>query len=436
VARDGTGATRAAALVSGSELERAHGGLPWRSAAWLFVSSSTQAGVAFASNLVLVRFVAPEGFGRFALALATLSLVFAFGSLRPGQLAIRDQYSLTPERRAFLWNACWQEALYLSAGAALVLACCAPAAFDWALLAAVGLGHFGSQARGFLERSGAYRALSLIEGGAHLLAHCAAVGAALLGAGLWALVVREVLLALVQIVALASTGGLPRAKVALLVPRQWRALAREAKDLWSDGVLESLHARLVVLAAGWIGGVRGAGLFFQAQRLALVPHQFLQPIAGRLAFSWFARATDESEVVQRRATLLTWLCVPLLVSVGVCLAFSGDIVPLVLGESWAASAPLLASLAGVAGGTSLLAVVNMELLARRRFDALLAMRVAQYAGLVAAPVLLFALPQLGLEALGLALGLGCAAGVVTGLRVRSRARAVVPAAHAAALTTS
>jgi hypothetical protein len=50
--------------------------------------------------------------------------------------------------------------------------------------------------------------------------------------------------------------------------------------------------------------------------------------------------------------------------------------------------------------------------------------------------LLFALPQLGLEALGLALGLGCAAGVVTGLRVRSRARAVVPAAHAAALTTS
>lgn len=420
--------------MSAGAQDAAHGGLPWRSAAWLFVSSSTQAAVAFASNLVLVRFVAPEGFGRFALALATLSLVFAFGSLRPGQIAIRDQYSLTDERRALLWNACWQEALYLTAGAALVLAFSAPAAFDWALLAAVGLAHFGSQARGFLERSGAYRALSLIEGGAHLLAHGAAVTAAFLGAGLWSLVVREVLLAVVQIAALASTGGLPRTKLALLAPRQWRTLAREAKDLWSDGVLESLHARLVVLAAGWIGGARGAGLFFQAQRLALVPHQFLQPIAGRLAFYWFARAEDQAQVLARRRTLLAWLSTPLLVSVAGCIAFADRVVPLVLGESWHAAAPLLASLAGVAGGTSLLAVVNMELLARRRFDALLAMRVAQYAGLLAAPLLLLALPQLGLEALGLALGVGCATAVVAGLRVRSTPRDRT--ADAAPLTTS
>lgn len=391
---------------------------PWRDAAWLVLSSSTQAGVAFASNLVLVRFVAPEGFGRFALALASLSLVYAFCSLRPGQLAIREQAAAHGERRVLLWSACLQESLVLALCAAAVLAASGAAAFDWVLWFAVALGHFASQARGFMERAGHFRALSLTEGGAHLVAHGAAVAAACLGAGLWSLALREVLLAALQLGALHALGGLPRERPRLLGWRETRDLARSARDLWSDGVLECLHARLVVLAAGWIGGVRGAGLFFQAQRLAQVPHQFLQPIAGRLAFTWFARAADDGEVLARRRRLLAVLALPLLLATVGALLGAGEVVPLVLGADWSEAAPLLASLAGVAGGMSLLALVNMELLARSRFRGLLAMRLAQYAGLLLAPVLLLVAPDLGLEALGLALGAGLALGVVVGLRAR------------------
>ncbi|MEZ5978528.1 MAG: oligosaccharide flippase family protein [Planctomycetota bacterium] len=390
----------------------------WRHAAYLLASGSSQAAVAFASNLVLARHIAPEGFGDFALTLATLTLVYAFASLRPGALVIREGRRCGPERRAFLWNACLQESLFLGAASAVVLFVSGASAFAWSLWLSVWLAHFVAQARGFLERDQAYGALSLVESGTHVAAHGAAVVAALLGAGIWALPLREVLLGATRIGALALAGGLPRDRFAWLAPRDWRALAKDAKDLWSDGLLESLHARTIVLVAGWIGGVRGAGLFFQANRLAQVPHQFLQPVAGRLSFNWFARADSAAERDAQRRRLLLFLAAPLVAATAGCLFLADPLVPWLLGERWSEAAPLLASLALVAGGTSLLALAKMELLATSRLRALLGLRVAQFAGLAAVPLLLWFAPELGVRALGVGLG----AGIVLALAVARIAR--------------
>lgn len=395
--------------------------VPFKHAAYLLASGSTQAAVAFGSNLVLVRFIAPEGFGHFALTLASLTLVYAFGSLRPGQLVIRERAGDVGERRALLWNACLQEALLLAVASAAILAVWGADSFGWALWLGVALAHFASQARGFLERRQAYGSLSVIESGSHMVAHGAAIAAVLWGAGIWALALREVLLAALQIGSLAAVGGLPKERFALLRPRQWAALARDAKDLWTDGLLEGLFARAVVLLAGAIAGVRGAGLFFQARRLAQVPHQFLQPVAGRLAFNRFARAADDGERARQRRTLLLLLLPPLALAAIGCVYLSETMVPWLLGERWADAAPLLASLAGVAGGMSLLALVKMELLATGRFKKLLALRAAQFAGLGAVPLLLVWRPELGVEALGIGLGVGIALALVAAsLRGRRR----------------
>ena len=396
---------------------RAKGGVPFRHAAYLLASGSTQAAVAFGSNLILVRHIAPEGFGHFALTLASLTLVYAFGSLRPGQLVIREKHSDAGERRAFLWSACVNETLLLAVVSAIALAAFGADGFGWALWIGVALAHFASQARGFLERKQAYGPLSVIESGSHLVAHGAAIVAVLWGAGIWALAIREVLLAGLQIGALAAVGGLPKERLRVVRPSEWKGLARDAKDLWTDGLLEGLFARAVVLIAGAIAGVRGAGLFFQARRLAQVPHQFLQPVAGRLAFNRFARAADDdAERARQRRTMLVLLLPPLVLAAAGCVFLARPVVPWLLGEEWTDAAPLLASLAGVAGGTSLLAMVKMELLATGRFKKLLALRVAQFAGLGAVPLLLVWWPQLGVEALGVGLGAGIALALLVSRR--------------------
>lgn len=392
------------------------GGVPLRHAAYLLASGSTQAAVAFASNLVLVRHIAPEGFGHFALTLASLTLVYAFGSLRPGQLVIRESNTDAGERRAFLWSACVNETVLLAAASAAALALYGADAFGWALWLGVVLAHFASQARGFLERRQAYGSLSMIESGSHLIAHGAAIAAVLHGAGIWALALREVLLAGLQIGALAAVGGLPGDRVRVVRPREWRGLARDAKDLWTDGLLESLFARAVILIAGAVAGVRGAGLFFQARRLAQVPHQFLQPVAGRLAFNRFARADDDDERARQRRTMVLLLLPPLALAAAGCVFLAEPVVPWLLGEDWTDAAPLLASLAGVAGGTSLLAMTKMELLATRRFKQLLALRVAQFAGLATIPLLLWWRPDLGVESIGIGLGVGIALALVVARR--------------------
>src|SRR3989344_6075533 len=60
-------------------------------ASWLVASGLIQAIIAFVANLVLVRFIAPEGFGRFALTQATIGIALTVVSLRLGTQIIRDR---------------------------------------------------------------------------------------------------------------------------------------------------------------------------------------------------------------------------------------------------------------------------------------------------------------------------------------------------------
>ncbi len=112
-----------------------------RDATWLLTSGLGQAGLAFAANLALVRLLSPEDFGRFALALAAVTLVTSLVSLRTSALAVRAR-SLGPRRRRLYLDAALFETalalglagtwLHLSGGfdlwMLLLLAGCGPAA--------------------------------------------------------------------------------------------------------------------------------------------------------------------------------------------------------------------------------------------------------------------------------------------------------------------
>lgn len=351
-----------------------------RDATWLLTSGLGQAGLAFAANLALVRLLSPEDFGRFALALAAVTLVTSLVSLRTSALAVRAR-SLGPRRRRlYLDAALFETALALGlAGTWLHLS----GGFDlWMLLLLAGCGakHIGTVARTFLERAGRWRRLAAIEGGVQLAGHTLAVVLALFGLTVGALVMRELAIGALTLGVLAAAGALPVGRPRLPSLKRWRVLARQAKDLWLDGALEGAFARALVLAAGAVAGERGAGLFAQAHRLAVFPHQLLSPLAGRLAYHWFSRSSRE-EAQALRGRLAARLALPLGAAALGALLLADPIVPWMFGPAWRDAAPLLAALCGVVLFNTLYSLVKMQLASERRLAAQVSTRLVQFAGL-------------------------------------------------------
>ncbi|MHC4377769.1 MAG: lipopolysaccharide biosynthesis protein, partial [Planctomycetota bacterium] len=178
--------------------------------AWMMTSGVLQSAVAFASNLVLVRYLAPADFGAFALTLASIGLLFGLLHLRTGLLVIRDEAERFDEhRKQLLWSTCVFETVVLGSAATAWLAMGDQLTL-WAgvLIAATALQHLANNGRSFLERDEAYHRLAPVEGIAHFLAHGGAAALAVYGVGAAALYLRELFLAMFLCAALWKLGAL------------------------------------------------------------------------------------------------------------------------------------------------------------------------------------------------------------------------------------
>lgn len=391
-------------------------------ALWMLSGGLAQAGLAFAANLCLVRLLAPADFGRFALLSAGLALFGSLASLRLPTLLLRGAEP-TPERLSRLINASRLEALLLLGAGLALLACgalprCTPLAL--VLLLATQAAQplvYAAQALG--ERRGLFRPLARLETLAQTSGHGLALLAAAAGLAEGALALREAWNLLALGIGLRWLGCWPLAAWRLPRWRELCALADEARDVWLDGLLESAYARILTLGAGLVGGEQGAGLYHQAMRLAQVPHQLLQPLAARLAFNWFARDAERRGTTLRR--LGAWLAAPLALAFAVALLLAEPLVPWLLGERWRPAAPLLAALAGVAAGQSLLSLGKMALLAGRQSVRLLCARLFQWTVLLGLLPLSIAAGDLALFALATSLSTLLAAGCAVRLALWQQA---------------
>ena len=350
----------------------------------LVIGNAVQALVAFAVNLVLVRYIVPEEFGRFAVILAGASVVFWVMSLRVNVLIIRLGDADYDERaRDLYFSAITIEAL---AATLIILAWLAATGglglWETVLVAAVGVRHWTDLNKTFYERAMAYRKLALVETGAALGGHLTALALTLLGAGWVVLFIREAVISLLGVGGLAAVGGLTVRPVRLLTVADWRHLFREARGVWLDSVLEGSFQRWTILLAGWLGGDAAAGLFFQAQRLAVVPQQLLAPVVNRIMVNWFGRTENPLERVRGRNRLLRTIAAPLALAGILTALFADPVVPWLFGERWAGAADLFAAMSGMVAFFSLFETLKSYCLATRQAAKVLAGRVVQYAGLL------------------------------------------------------
>jgi O-antigen/teichoic acid export membrane protein len=394
-------------------------------AATLVAGQIVQVIIAFAANLVLVRYIAPEGFGRFAITLATASLIVSILSIRVNTLIIRvpdGELTRSLEERYFSYLTI--ETLFaLVVGLIWVAVAGNGGPYEFSLVALVCFQHWINQNKSFFERGMPYIRLGLIETGCSVFANLATVAAAIAGAGVFALYFREFVLTVTMFTSLAVVGGLTWRRLRWLTRAEWSATLREGRGIWLDGVLEGSYQRIAILLAGLVGGDRGAGYFFQAQRLAILPNQLLSPLVARIAVNLFGRESRPEHRKKLRNRQILILAPILMTATVLTVLFAAPAVTLVFGAVWMKSADLLVAFAGVIMFMSLFEILKSYCFVTKSMRALLLGRAAQYLMLGALPVLVgVGLVADETTALALSISLGWAASflVVGGVLLRNR----------------
>lgn len=355
--------------------------------AFLVGGQIIQAVVGFGINLVLVRYLAPEEFGRFAIILAGAALVYSILSLRTETMVIRvsvDQLTDGAKDRYF-GAALIETVLATSVICIWMMVTSSSGNWEIGLVLAIGLRHWMFQNKAFFERTMPYRKLALIETLVATASHFVALGLVLCGVGWSVLFIREIFLSIAGLLGIWAIGGLSLRKFKFPSLADWQLLFNEARGMWLDAALENGLARLTILFVGLLGGDRAAGFFFQALRLANLPNQVLSPIVSRVAGTWFGRTEDRTIRRKGRDKLLLVIAAPLALGAGLTVAFADPVIPWMFGVEWSRTVELMIGLSGFIFFLSLFEVLKSYCWFARHMRWMLIGRIFQYIG-VAIPV--------------------------------------------------
>lgn len=315
-----------------------------------------------ASVTVLARLLDPRDYGLFAVGLVVVGIGEVVRDLGLTTAAIRAPSLTGPQRDGLFW-------LNTAAGVVLALAALlaaepVAAAFGEpqlvpvirVLAATFLLNGLVAQYRAGLTREMRFGALAGIDLLAQVLALSTAVVAAILGAGYWSLVVQQLVQGTVVLVGAAALGrwlpGRPRRGAGL------RPFLRFGGGITGTQLAYYVGNNLDNLALGLVAGPSALGVYNRGYQLLMNPLNQVRAPATNLAVPVLARLQDDpvrfGEYLRRGQLALGYT---LVAAMAVGAGAAVPVVDLMLGERWAAVAPVLALLA-VAGSAQTLAYVG------------------------------------------------------------------------------
>lgn len=223
----------------------------------------------------------------------------------------------------------------------------------------------GAQFGALLRRALRFRPLALIEVGKGLVGTVTAIGGALAGWGVWALVAGY----------LASVGVGALLLLVIAVRESWLPRFRwslpDVYPLLSFGgffsasnLVNYVNSRSDQLLVGVLLGPRELGFYVMAFKLVIQPVMKINSVVTQVAFPILARIGEDRSQMQRwylkMLNLLTTVNAPVLLGMA---AVAPLAVPLLLGQQWLPAVPLVQVLslyallrsAGNAGGTLIFA---------------------------------------------------------------------------------
>lgn len=326
-------------------------------------------GILFFVSIILARLLAPEDFGVIALlALFTsLSIVFVQGGLSIA--IIQRQRTTDREESAIFW---WNLAASIALGFCIILTGPPLAAFfDQPVLrllvfvaaAQLVFSAAGAVQTALLTRDMRFDLLTKASLFSSVVSGAVAIAAALSGAGVWALALQIMCLALFNTVALWSVvDWRPSFHFQFATIRQLFGFGA-----WVSvgNVMEVFYANGFSILIGKLHGIRDLGFYNQASATQLLPSSALSTIVGRVSLPLLASNQRDPHALKGSLRLAIRCIMVVNVPAMVGLALLSDLVVKVLfGPRWLPAAPILSVLA-IGGILFPLQVINLQLVLAR-----------------------------------------------------------------------
>ncbi len=324
-----------------------------KQAAWAAVWAMIARGANQVTGLVvfvlLARLLEPEAFGLIALAALTVAFlnVFVEAGLGP---ALVQKKELT---RSFVSTAWWMS-VGLGLGLMVLMLVAAPwvsAFFEEPRLTPIlrvcalslVLSSLVAQQRSLLMRELMHKRLGFIETSTALVSGTVAVIAALAGAGVWALVTRFVLQQALSLTLLLWFT--PHRPSLLFSKEAVGQLVRFSSGVMGSQLMFFVTQKADDLIIGRFFTAGDLGFYGVARRMLVIVRTLLIVPVRSVGLPVLSKMQDQTQRLQQAVLQISDLL--LLIGSGAFLllsAVSWDLVPVVFGEKWLASAPLMAVL--------------------------------------------------------------------------------------------
>jgi PST family polysaccharide transporter len=321
-----------------------------RAGALMIGSNAVQLVLGVTGTAILARVLRPADFGYLAMVATLTNFVATFRDFGLPMATVQTA-RLSHEQASGLF---WVNTLVSLVVAALVAACAPLLAWFYgeprlvaiALVMSCGiLVHSLSLVHvGLLRRQMNFRAVITLEIGAVLVGLVGGVGAALAGAGYWALVVQQV-----SIYVTESGGALllcrwrpaPRRASATLRDPELRAMLHYGKDLSAARLIAYAGRNLDAVMVGYFAGARALGLYRKAYHWATLPFwQVYGPLLP-VAVASFSRLQDDAGRYRYYArTTMLGLFSLTLPATALLLLTAEPVVLLLLGRQWVDAIPI------------------------------------------------------------------------------------------------
>lgn len=350
---------------------------------WTAASAIAIAAIQFAQVAVLSQLLTPRDFGLMAIVLVVTGLAQAFGDGGLNGAIMVRRIADAPTLSTLYWTN-----VGFGVAVALLIVVVSPlvAGFYRAgelqgLLAVCSLAFvfnaFSAQFRVLLHRDLRYETLARIDTLAAATGFVVAVVAAALDAGAYAPALAYLVNSLTgaaQLVAVAGRRWRPR--------RHWRRaeLSRVLDfGLMTTGsqVLNFLTSNIDYILIGRVLGPSALGIYVIAFQLIIAPVMRINPIVIRVILPLFVRRAADPEALRRALLEVTRMLAtpafPLLTGLAVA---APQLVPVLFGDRWQESIPVVQVLAAVGLGFMVVNPVGVVVTVRDRVDAALKQSIA------------------------------------------------------------
>ncbi|MBI5566773.1 MAG: oligosaccharide flippase family protein [Chloroflexi bacterium] len=324
-----------------------------RGAMFLSVSTISNILIGFVGGIMLARLLAPNDFGTFGLATTLIAFVDIRNKLQLEQKYLREQ-DTSPEHfntfftlNMILAGISFLLLLLPAIGAALLarvdLALCIVFIGLVSLLDPVSVA-----IRLSIEKEVAFGRVAIIQSTTSLTQFASTLIAAVAGLQLWSLPLGYAIGTVLNFILFARIAPRrPALRFNRGLAREFMAYGLKYGVVWAGSSVVLTQADN--LAVGLLGGTAALGFYDRAYRTSLWPTLLISAALGRISLPTYSKLQDDVPRLGKAFSFVLWTVLTLTTPIALLfLVTAPELVPVIYGEKWLPSVPILQVLAAFA----------------------------------------------------------------------------------------